>query len=125
MEEQNNIDLIMNLINTDKIGDLSLRHDPRFSHLKYIIFPDDFIKGSWEMILAIAMSFTILVTPFRISFIEEEDDDMWTIINLAVDVIFGLDIPINFLSAYFDAHDNLVISRKLIAYNYFTGWFFF
>ena len=29
----------------------------------------------------------------------------------------------NFFSAYFDTEDNLVVSKKKIAVNYLSGWF--
>ena len=46
-------------------------------------------------------------------------------IEIIVDVLFGIDIIVNFVSSYEDPQNGLpVISFKKIAANYITGWFF-
>lgn len=40
-----------------------------------------------------------------------------------IDVIFGVDIIINFFSAYYDKNDEIVFSKKKIAARYLKGWF--
>jgi hypothetical protein len=52
------------------------------------------------------------------------DEIEWIVIDSLVDILFGIDIVINFLTAYFDYEDNLVTDRKKIRNNYLTGWFF-
>ena len=43
---------------------------------------------------------------------------------MCVDILFGIDIIVNFLSSYEDPATGLpVISLKAIALNYLTGWF--
>ncbi len=47
--------------------------------------------------------------------------------DLILDVMFFLDIVLNFLTGYFDESDNvpeLVMSCKRVATNYTKGWFF-
>ncbi len=38
-------------------------------------------------------------------------------------MIFGLDIIINFFSAYYDKNDDIIIDKKKIAVRYLKGWF--
>ena len=61
--------------------------------------------------------------PFIISFIDEPKL-LLRICERVVDVMFILDIVVNFFSAY--KEDNvLVTSNKQIAKNYIHGWFIF
>ncbi len=64
----------------------------------------------------------MFVTPFRISFINEERLG-WIICDLIVDLFFLVDIALNFFSAIYDEDDNLLIERKDIARKYLTSWF--
>ena len=44
-------------------------------------------------------------------------------INITVDIIFGIDIIVIFFSAFYDSDFQLVDNLKDIARNYVTGWF--
>lgn len=60
--------------------------------------------------------------PFRIAFITEQTIPL-TILETTVDIFFGLDLIVNFFSAY-DGPDGMVVTdHRLIAKNYITGWF--
>ncbi len=67
--------------------------------------------------------YTTIITPYRISFVDE-DPLGWIIVDSLVDLVFFVDIIINFLSAYYNSEDNLIFDRKKIALNYLKGWFF-
>jgi hypothetical protein len=67
--------------------------------------------------------FIAFVTPYRVAFVEY-DEGGWLIFQYVVNVIFTLDIFINFITAYFDQEDNLVLDRKKIALHYLKTWFF-
>ena len=62
------------------------------------------------------------MTPYRIAFIDA-DSLAWVIVDVCVDVIFALDVAVNFISTYYDSDDNLVTDRKKIASKYLRGWF--
>ena len=66
--------------------------------------------------------FTAVVTPFRISFYDEEPLE-WIITNTIVDVLFAIDIVLNFFSAYFDSSEELITDKNKIAKEYLKGWF--
>mmetsp|Transcript_35969 Transcript_35969/g.32354 ORF Transcript_35969/g.32354 Transcript_35969/m.32354 type:complete len:181 (+) Transcript_35969:503-1045(+) len=102
--------------------DLKYRYDPRYSHVKGVIFPDDAFKGVWEIIIAVNLLYTAIFIPYQLAFLE--DDILWVnILSYISDIIWALDIILNFLFAYEDKDDNLVYSHKKIALNYVTGWF--
>jgi hypothetical protein len=67
--------------------------------------------------------FTSMVTPYRIAFVEV-DTTSWIVFELILDFIFAVDIALNFFTAYFDSHHNLILDRKLLARKYMTGWFY-
>ena len=66
--------------------------------------------------------YTTFVTPFRISFVEDESL-AWTIIDNIVDFFYFADVILNFFSAIYDHDDDLIIDRTIIAKNYLRGWF--
>ena len=40
-----------------------------------------------------------------------------------VDILFGIDIVVNFISAVEDSNGRLIVDHKTIAKNYMSGWF--
>ena len=63
------------------------------------------------------------MTPFRLSFIETDDDLSMFIFDIFVDICFGIDIIMNFLTAYYDnKKEELVKSFKKIFIHYIKGW---
>ncbi len=85
--------------------------------------PNDKIKIIWNFILVVILIMTGLLTPFRVCFVDDADDDQWSEIDLFFDFAFGLDVIINFFSAFYDQHNRLRKTFKEIAFNYITGWF--
>ena len=45
------------------------------------------------------------------------------IIDMIVDILFGIDIFVNFISSYETIEGELVVGLKKIALNYMSGWF--
>ena len=52
-----------------------------------------------------------------------EENDNWKIYDYITDVLFGIDLILNFITAYYDEENNVVKDMKKIARNYLTGWF--
>jgi hypothetical protein len=69
------------------------------------------------------LSLTAIITPVRVCFVEERDTGDWYIIDMFFTVYFGVDIVVNFLSAYSDEKNVVIYNYKHIIYNYLTGWF--
>jgi lipid-A-disaccharide synthase-like uncharacterized protein len=63
--------------------------------------------------LALVLAYTAIITPFRVAFLIDSDDSIsWNIIDYVTDSIFGIDIIVNFFSAYYDSNDDLITSHK-------------
>jgi hypothetical protein len=65
---------------------------------------------------------TAFITPYKIAFVDFESLE-WVVIEQAVDVIFIIDIFVNFFSAYLNRDDDLITHRGRIAVHYLTSWF--
>ena len=51
----------------------------------------------------------------------QDENDNWKIYDYITDVLFGIDLVLNFLTAYYDEENNMVKDMKKIARNYLTG----
>lgn len=93
---------------------------------KYLCYPEDKMKGCWDLFIALVLIFTCVLTPFFIAFLSKFDletqNQLFTI-NYIIDTIFLIDIFISFISAFYDTDHVLRDDLKYIANNYLRGWF--
>ena len=87
-----------------------------------MIYPNNTIKGNWDMLLTIILVFTCMVTPYRIAFVEF-DDEVWTILNTTIDLMFAVDMMLCFLTAFYTEEFELIEDRFMIAFTYSKSWF--
>lgn len=87
------------------------------------IYPDDSIKLFWDFLISVMLILIGLIIPYRISFINEDDQDSWIPFDYVCDVMFAIDIAVNFLTAYYNEKNELEKRYKKIAKNYIFGWF--
>lgn len=95
-------------------------------------------KAVWDWIILLLVIYTAIFTPYVAAFLlgeprEEEDKqansakyhytDPLTIIDLIVDIMFIIDILINFRTTYVNKNDEVVSHPGKIAVHYFKGWF--
>lgn len=73
------------------------------------------------MVLILLM--TGFIVPFRVCFIDDSDDNDWYEVDVFFDSVFGLDMLVNFFSAFYDQHNRLRKTFKEISLHYLTGWF--
>jgi hypothetical protein len=60
----------------------------------------------------------MIATPYLIAFRNIMDDVLFMVIEIAVCVLFGLDIVIQLNTSYYDSQNELVTEYKQIALNY-------
>lgn len=87
-----------------------------------ILLPDSFFKRLWNLLLFLMIPFSAWVTPYDIFFMTDYNEHFYTI-EYCIDIFFGMDIIINFISAYYDEHLVIVDDFKKIARKYLTTWF--
>lgn len=69
---------------------------------------------------------TCLLTPAYIAFDDGSADDSYfsvNVVNLVIDIVFGIDIIIVFFSPYYNDDFRLIDEPKVIAKTYLGGWF--
>lgn len=72
-----------------------------------MIFPDDPIKDTWDLIVALLLICTCLILPFRIALVES-DTLAWKVVNGISDLFFLTDIIVIFNTALYDDDFNLI-----------------
>ena len=88
-------------------------------------------KAVWDWIILLLVIYTAVVTPYMAAFLLNEQDrdpksrytDPLTITDLIVDIMFIIDILINFRTTYVNKNDEVVSHPGKIAVHYFKGWF--
>ena len=88
----------------------------------FIILPDSKFKKLWDSLIAIVILYSSICTPYKLAFIDS-NSNREDVVDIIVDVLLGIDLVLNFFSAYYDSEENLVKSRKKIIIKYLKGWF--
>ena len=92
----------------------------------YLLYPEDNVKKNWDMFVNYLLIYTCISMPLFISFYKPDKEkgiDTWVLINIIVDIFFGMDIIVVFLSAFYDEDFYIIDDLKDIARNYIFGWF--
>lgn len=80
----------------------------------YIIYPDSMVLNVWSIIITITLIYTAILMPYRMAFSEEVFWDAWTVIDLAIDIIFTIDIFFNLFSGFYRPNATVETSLKKI-----------
>ena len=103
------------------------------SKTKWVLHPEkNALLGRWDMLTSIALIYTASLTPFETSFLPPVVGmaawrDPWFLINRCLDVIFGLDMVLQFFVAYqtgnaFGARTWIYDHNRIIRH-YLSSWF--
>lgn len=98
----------------------SIREANKYTY--FILLPDDWYKQLWDIIITSVLIFTFFATPYRIAFVDKDDEAM-VAIDYTMDGLFFIDIILNFFIAYYDSDYVLIDKRKDIACHYLRTWF--
>ena len=101
----------------------SIEKDDRVA---YLIYPEDSFKELfWDVLLSLILLLTCILTPFTLAFSDQVSEIEWYVaLEWTIDALFLIDIFINFNTAYYRDDFEMETDRRVIAYNYVTGWFF-
>eukprot|EP00808_Paulinella_micropora_P030784 g54201.t1 len=95
-------------------------HDEiNIAHPWYIILPSSYFHFVWTSLLIIGIGFCALWVPLELAFTQFHE----TKADLSVEVLFILDILVNFVTAYHTDNFLLVTDLRLIAKRYISTWF--
>ena len=112
----------------EKIHDSQI--GPELTRQKYVVIPNSAFRRRWDSITLIGLLYTAIFTPVQISFLGDimttrNISEWWFVfaIDRLIDVMFLLDIVVNFRSAW-EADDGMYrFDAKEGAWKYMTGWF--
>ncbi|KAM4715899.1 voltage-gated inwardly rectifying potassium channel KCNH6 isoform 2-T2 [Anableps anableps] len=91
-------------------------------------------KAFWDWIILLLVLYTAIFTPYSAAFLLDEHGNLrqrrcgytcnpLNVADLLVDVLFIVDIVINFRTTYVDHNDVVVTQASRIAKHYIKGWF--
>lgn len=87
-----------------------------------VLLPENKVRQMWDFVVFILLAYTIVILPLRVAFSNEGETDP---LDIAVDVLFLLDIMISFVTAYKLPDGRLVVEVPLIVKQYLRTWFIF
>lgn len=75
------------------------------------------------MYQTVLILYVCIIIPYRMG-ADAKDDRAWTVINSFVDISFGIDMVLTFMSSYKDTETGEIVDDyKQIAKSYILGWF--
>lgn len=91
-------------------------------------------KAVWDWLILLLVIYTAIFTPYSAAFLlnNQEGRDHRTcgyscsplnVVDLIVDIMFIIDILINFRTTYVNSNEEVVSHPAKIAIHYFKGWF--
>ena len=83
--------------------------------------PESKFKTMWNITVIVLLVYTSTVVPFQVAFIDH-DSSFSAFLNYMVDILFGIDIIVNFFSAY-ETNHRIEVRIKQIVINYLLTWF--
>ncbi|XP_011700934.1 PREDICTED: potassium voltage-gated channel subfamily H member 8 [Wasmannia auropunctata] len=79
-------------------------------------------KSCWDWLILIATFYVAIIVPYNASFVNTDRPTM--VSDVVVEVLFIIDIVLNFRTTYVSRKGEVVSNSKSIAVNYVKGWFF-
>ncbi|XP_074982211.1 voltage-gated inwardly rectifying potassium channel KCNH2 isoform X4 [Caretta caretta] len=91
-------------------------------------------KAVWDWLILLLVIYTAVFTPYSAAFLLNEKEEPTrhecgyscsplTVVDLLVDIMFLIDILINFRTTYVNSNEEVVSHPARIAIHYFKGWF--
>ena len=91
----------------------------------YIIMPSSRTRTIWNFVVLWLLVYTATLVPYRTAFIEKEDErsNFLPMFDVFVDIMYIVDLILNFFMAYEDRDKKIETKMRMIASNYLSGWF--
>lgn len=111
---------------TETFGSLHLQttilFKPSSDKCVYLLNPhSDFLKY-WDVLAALLLLYTALITPFEVAFLDSSRDALFYF-NRFVDLCFFMDLCFQFFLPYREPDGTWIVEQNKIALNYSTSWF--
>ncbi|KAM3860954.1 voltage-gated delayed rectifier potassium channel KCNH5-like [Diretmus argenteus] len=80
-------------------------------------------KTTWDWVILILTFYTAIMVPYNVSFKTKQNNLAWLVLDSVVDVIFLIDIVLNFHTTFVGPAGEVISDAKLIQMNYLKTWF--
>ncbi|XP_059211878.1 potassium voltage-gated channel subfamily H member 5-like [Centropristis striata] len=80
-------------------------------------------KTTWDWVILILTFYTAIMVPYNVSFKTKQNNLAWLVLDSVVDIIFLIDIVLNFHTTFVGPAGEVVSDAKLIRMNYLKTWF--
>uniref|UniRef100_A0A8V5G4B3 Voltage-gated inwardly rectifying potassium channel KCNH2 n=1 Tax=Melopsittacus undulatus TaxID=13146 RepID=A0A8V5G4B3_MELUD len=91
-------------------------------------------KAVWDWLILLLVIYTAIFTPYSAAFLLNDQEEVQrhhcgyscsplNVVDLIVDIMFIIDILINFRTTYVNSNEEVVSHPAKIAIHYFKGWF--
>uniref|UniRef100_A0A8B9KU97 Potassium voltage-gated channel subfamily H member 5 n=1 Tax=Astyanax mexicanus TaxID=7994 RepID=A0A8B9KU97_ASTMX len=80
-------------------------------------------KTTWDWVILILTFYTAIMVPYNVSFKTKQNNLAWLVVDSVVDVIFLVDIVLNFHTTFVGPGGEVISDPKLIRMNYLKTWF--
>ncbi|GMH94319.1 hypothetical protein TL16_g12874 [Triparma laevis f. inornata] len=87
----------------------------------HLIHPSNEYHTYFDLMISGMIIVTVFTVPVCIGW--EEASDNLSDFNLAIDIIFLLDVVKSFNTGFYDENEDCIMDRKIIVENYVKGWF--
>uniref|UniRef100_UPI0037E95793 voltage-gated delayed rectifier potassium channel KCNH5-like n=1 Tax=Semicossyphus pulcher TaxID=241346 RepID=UPI0037E95793 len=80
-------------------------------------------KTTWDWVILILTFYTAIMVPYNVSFKTRQNNLAWLVLDSVVDVIFLIDIVLNFHTTFVGPSGEVISDARLIRMNYLKTWF--
>lgn len=105
---------------------------PRINKLTILHYSP--FKAVWDWLILLLVIYTAIFTPYSAAFLLNDSEERkrrecgyscspLNVVDLIVDIMFIIDILINFRTTYVNQNEEVVSDPAKIAIHYFKGWF--
>jgi CRP-like cAMP-binding protein len=88
-----------------------------------MIHPETMRKIQWDLVVGMMIVWSVIIVPMRIAFNVEPVGGM-LVLDILIDICFGIDLVCSFRTAYFTSHRELIYDTSKVTMNYLKTWFF-
>ena len=102
--------------------------DEEYEEDSFLINPESNAFLIYDMIILIGSLYCLIFIPYDVMgecFCYENKKNIKFYLNYGIDILFIIDLIINFFLEYYNKKDKLIKNRMKIINNYLKGWFFF
>lgn len=92
---------------------------------RHMISPNSIFKLIWNLVILFLVVYTAASLPIRLAFMEEaEIGQAIHLFDIFTDLIFIIDIVLNFFFVEEDVNGEMIMDQRKIAWTYIKTWFF-